>query len=379
MKLSTRLSIVVTVLLAVVSLSAGAFSIYANKSSQIQTYDEVLKLAISDLSNSSEDAFANSLVVAENSDIPMSLVYLTKSDSLSYLSESAGTLKIKPTENQIARGLNQPIQLDGFLAQFLQVSQGETLGILLSTKTIDAATSKAWRSILVFNLFAVIFGALITLLLFRRDSQINANARKMQEFIGDASHELKTPLTVVRGYAEMLMKESTYAARIHEESLRMGRIIDDLLMIAALDEGRRNEEVDFDLSEIIQREVDDLGALQSARTIEAVLAPLHLRTERRLVESLIANIFTNIKVHTPENAPVRVTITSHELIIEDGGPGLKEMPTKPFERFDTSRSRETGGSGLGMSIIQKSVAHLGGKLTFGKSDLGGLKISIKFK
>ena len=66
------------------------------------------------------------------------------------------------------------------------------------------------------------------------------------------------------------------------------------------------------------------------------------------------------------------------MIIEDGGPGLLSVPDKPFQRFDKSRSRETGGSGLGMSLIQKSAKKLGARLEFGKSDLGGLKVEITF-
>jgi signal transduction histidine kinase len=379
MKLSTRLSIVVTLLLTVVSLTVGAFSIYTNRSTQIQTYDEVLKLAVADLTNSDEDPFSNSLVVAENSTIPMSLVYITNSNDISYLAENAGNIDSKPTANQIATGLKSSIQISGYRARFIKVSQGETLGILISTQTIDAATSKAWKKIIYFDLAAIILGGLLTALLFRRDSKINANARAMQEFIGDASHELKTPLTVIRGYSELLMKENSYASRIHEESLRMGRIIDDLLLIAALDEGKHSEAIDIDISPIIQKEVDDLGVLQSERNIEAVLTPLVVHGERKVLDSLFSNIFTNIKVHTPANAPVRITVGDNQVIIEDGGPGLKEIPTKPFERFDSSRSRETGGSGLGMSIIQKSIAHLGGKVSFSKSELGGLKVTLKFK
>jgi C4-dicarboxylate-specific signal transduction histidine kinase len=71
-------------------------------------------------------------------------------------------------------------------------------------------------------------------------------------------------------------------------------------------------------------------------------------------------------------------MTGKQIVIEDGGPGLKEIPNKPFKRFDTSRSRETGGSGLGMSLIQKSAKELGAKLHFSKSELGGLKVEITF-
>lgn len=378
MKLSTRLAVVVTVILTIVSLSIGTFSIYINKSTQVDALDLILKNAVSELSLSEEDIFANSLVIAEKSAIPLTLIYLTRSDSLSYLSEGAGSLNEKPSLNQIANGKKRAIQISQFRSRFIQVSQGETLGILISTKTIDNSTSRAWRSILLFDVVAIILGALITFLLFRRDSKINASARAMQEFIGDASHELKTPLTVIRGYSEILMKEHEYAKRIHDESLRMSKIIDDLLLIASLDEGDHAHRSEVTIETILQKEIHDLLVLQPGRKVESGLRPLSIFAEEKIIISIFSNIFANIRAHTPDTAPVRVTIADNEVVVEDGGPGLKEIPTKPFERFDQSRSRETGGSGLGMSIIQKSIVYVGGKVSFGRSELGGLKVTIRF-
>ena len=379
MRLATRLSIVVSVLLIAVSTISGAFAIYTNQSAQVSTYDEVLKLAVSEIKSSDEDPFSYSLVVAENSTIPMTLAYITNSESLSYLTENAGTLEVKPSMQRIKAGEQSPIKLGNFRAQFLSINKSETLGLLLSTKNIDVAISKTWRQILGFDVLIILAGTLFVFIFFRRDSKINANARAMQEFIGDASHELKTPLTVIRGYSELLMKESEKAERIHSESLRMSRIIDDLLTIAALDEGLNGEIIQVDISNLLQREIDDLGQLQSQRTIEAIIAPCVIQGEERIIQTLISNIFANIKAHTPAGAPVRVQSNNHEFSIEDGGPGLKSLPTKPFQRFDASRSRETGGSGLGMSIIEKSARHLGGKVQFSKSNLGGLKITVRFK
>lgn len=83
-------------------------------------------------------------------------------------------------------------------------------------------------------------------------------------------------------------------------------------------------------------------------------------------------------IHSPEDAPLLISIAGKQVTIEDGGPGMKEIPDKPFKRFDSSRSRKTGGSGLGMSLIQKCAKELGAKLNFGKSELGGLKVEITF-
>ena len=118
--------------------------------------------------------------------------------------------------------------------------------------------------------------------------------------------------------------------------------------------------------------------LQPKRSIKFSGGDLRIKAPYELLDILISNLLTNARVHTQEEAPINVTLKGRSLIIEDGGPGLKEIPDKPFKRFDASRSRESGGSGLGMSLIQKSAKELGAKLNFSKSDLGGLKVEINF-
>jgi two-component system OmpR family sensor kinase len=205
----------------------------------------------------------------------------------------------------------------------------------------------------------------------------------MQEFIGDASHELKTPLTVIRGYSEILSsspeQSEQYAKRINQESLRMNKIIDQLLKLAALDEGHREQPISIDVAEYLKSHIEDLLVLQPHREITFISKPLTIKAPYDLLDNLLGNVITNARVHSPADAPIQFTIDGKKVIIEDGGPGLKEIPDKPFKRFDNSRSRETGGSGLGMSLIQKSAKELGAKLTFGKSELGGLKLEIQFK
>ncbi|MFM8447741.1 MAG: sensor histidine kinase [Candidatus Nanopelagicaceae bacterium] len=239
------------------------------------------------------------------------------------------------------------------------------------------------RSILFFDLLAVFLSSLLVFLLFRRDSKLNSAAKGMQEFIGDASHELKTPLTVIRGYSELLSnspeQSEKYAKRINEESLRMNKIIDQLLKIAALDEGLRQQPTAIDISEYLKSHIEDLLVLQPNRQVTYISKPLTIKAPYDLVDTMLTNVITNARVHSPESAPIQISIDGKTVTIEDGGPGLKEIPDKPFKRFDTSRSRETGGSGLGMSLIQKSAKELGAKLTFGKSELGGLKVELQFK
>lgn len=223
-----------------------------------------------------------------------------------------------------------------------------------------------------------------------------AAQERMQEFLGDASHELRTPLTVIRGYVELLEKSKDAPAeqrerafeRIHAEIKRMETLIRDLLQIAELSEATATmvqlEEVD--LSEVVQTSVDDLRALSPARQITVSVEPgLRVSGREDLLRQLLANLLGNIARHTGASDAVRVTLAGMpdglvKLTVEDAGPGLPESAytgeLDAFKRFDPSRSRENGGSGLGMSIIAGIVRSHLGSLKLSKSELGGLRTEI---
>ncbi len=223
-----------------------------------------------------------------------------------------------------------------------------------------------------------------------------AAQERMQEFLGDASHELRTPLTVIRGYVELFEKSKDAPAeqrerafeRIHAEIKRMETLIRDLLQIAELSEATATmvqlEEVD--LSEVVQTSVDDLRALSPARQITVSVEPgLRVSGREDLLRQLLANLLGNIARHTGASDAVRVTLAGMpdglvKLTVEDAGPGLPESAytgeLDAFKRFDPSRSRENGGSGLGMSIIAGIVRSHLGSLKLSKSELGGLRTEI---
>ena len=135
---------------------------------------------------------------------------------------------------------------------------------------------------------------------------------------------------------------------------------------------------EIELSDYLQKYVNDLKILQPNRPVKLQANPLQITTDLGVLDTLISNLISNARIHSPIDAPIHLSLEGRNLIIEDGGPGLKVIPDKPFQRFDQSRSRESGGSGLGMSLIQKSAKQLGVKMEFGKSELGGLKVSIAF-
>jgi signal transduction histidine kinase len=219
------------------------------------------------------------------------------------------------------------------------------------------------------------------------------SAARMQEFLGDASHELRTPLTVIKGYVELLSKaqlvepeQSARAySRLTSEIERMEILIRDLLLLAELGQKTSEFNEEVNLSELLHTQVNDLKTLDSQRLVETLINDdIYLNGSRLHLQQMLANAFGNIRRHTPTDAPVQISLTSSNgkihLAIADGGPGL---PTRAyvegrqhFQRFDKSRSRETGGSGLGMSIMSGIITEHGGSLELGVSKLGGLLLEI---
>jgi two-component system OmpR family sensor kinase len=166
----------------------------------------------------------------------------------------------------------------------------------------------------------------------------------------------------------------------------MERLISDLLLLTELGEQHVTHDERIDVSSILGVHLDDFRALEPDRVILAEIDPgVTIVAARSRVDRLLQNLFSNIRRHTPATAPVKVVLHELgdviELWIEDGGPGLPEAAyergPQGFMRFDKSRSRESGGSGLGMSIIVAVVKDLNGSIAFQPSSLGGLAVSVR--
>jgi signal transduction histidine kinase len=251
----------------------------------------------------------------------------------------------------------------------------------------------------LFTIIVILVAVTLTTIIFRKDNQLNAlvnslkqNQIRMQEFIGDASHELRTPLTVIKGYFELLnngegdnSKKQGYIKRINSEILRMQEIINDLLFILEIDESVSSKNQISPISKLVQEQIFDLKNFQPLRRIESNLeSDLVVGMSKFHLEQLLANIFSNIKRHTPENSQVEVSLSKNgnqvELVIEDAGSGLPNSLYKEgiqvFKRFDKSRSRQNGGSGLGMTIMDRLVRKNNGEIRLSSSKFSGLKIQI---
>jgi two-component system OmpR family sensor kinase len=204
-----------------------------------------------------------------------------------------------------------------------------------------------------------------------------ASEDRLRRFVADASHELRTPLTSIRGYAEMFRRGvadrpedlATAMRRIEGESLRMGVLVDDLLLLARLDQGRPLERQPVDLAQVAADAVHDARAVEPERPIALTGSDtaVVLGDELRL-RQVAANLLANARQHTPPTAAVRVGVRQENgsvvLEVADEGPGLvPEEASKVFERFyraDPSRNRNLGGTGLGLSIVAAVAEAHGG-------------------
>lgn len=214
----------------------------------------------------------------------------------------------------------------------------------------------------------------------------------MQQFVGDASHELRTPLTVIKGYNELLTNPSINeeqraraVERVRREIDRMDLLVADLLLSAEVREAPTHLNTRVDLSDLVESRVEEFHNDHPERAVRRDVARgVAVRAREDLLERLLVNALSNIIRHTQPDAAVQVTLrrdgSRAVLIVEDGGGGLPEYGVRPqrFRRFDQSRSRETGGSGLGMSIMSDIAEGLGGSLTTSESALGGLALTFSF-
>ncbi len=214
----------------------------------------------------------------------------------------------------------------------------------------------------------------------------------MQQFVGDASHELRTPLTVIKGYNELLTNPSINeeqraraVERVRREVDRMDLLVADLLLSAEVREAPQHLNSRVEFSSLVSARIEDFRNDHPERVVHGeVTSGLTVRGREDLLDRLLVNSFSNIVRHTASDAAVGVTLRRDDsravLCIEDGGRGLPEYGIRPqrFRRFDQSRSRETGGSGLGMSIMADIAEGLGGSMSTSKSSLGGLALTFSF-
>ncbi|CAN2167210.1 BaeS Signal transduction histidine kinase [Candidatus Nanopelagicaceae bacterium] len=220
---------------------------------------------------------------------------------------------------------------------------------------------------------------------------------KLRRFVADASHELRTPLTAIRGFAELHRqgavpegeKTQELIARIEKESMRMGYLVEDLLMLARMDQSREIVISDVNLSELVQEAVTSAQAAGPDHTITTnISAGVATKGDADKIYQVVTNLLANARAHTPAGTTITVsTFTDGKdsfVTVADNGPGLSaEDQARIFERFyrvDASRQRNSkDGSGLGLSIVDAVMRAHGGDVTVA-SELGkGAAFTLRFK
>jgi two-component system OmpR family sensor kinase len=174
--------------------------------------------------------------------------------------------------------------------------------------------------------------------------------------------------------------------RIEEEAGRMGVLVDDLLLLARLDQGRPLEREPVDVGRVVQDVVDGARAVDPDRRIDVdVSGRVQVPGDDGRLRQVVANLLDNARVHTPPGTPVLVTVMAEGddvvLSVTDHGPGLPpEIAGRVFERFyrgDAARSRETGGAGLGLAIVSAIVEAHGGVVTATSADGSGATFEVR--
>ncbi|REJ04303.1 HAMP domain-containing protein [Microbacterium bovistercoris] len=232
-------------------------------------------------------------------------------------------------------------------------------------------------------------GAALNTLLDHVDTSLAArqqNEERMRRFVADASHELRTPLASIRGYSELSLRalrqaqgpettESTTTAleRIQAQSLRMTRLVEDLLLLARLDEGRELSHAPVDLTMLAVEELTDARptAADHVWEIDVPEEPITVDGDAGRLHQVVGNLLANARTHTPAGTTITLSLTATtdgaELRVHDDGPGIdpkvREELFARFARGDSSRARQTGGTGLGLAIVKAIVEGHGGTIT----------------
>jgi two-component system OmpR family sensor kinase len=212
---------------------------------------------------------------------------------------------------------------------------------------------------------------------------------RTRRFAADASHELRTPLTSIRGYAELYRQGARSPeeveramARIEREAVRMGVLVEDLLLLARLDQGRPLERAPVDLTALVLDSATAARAIEPDRPFQVDVGerPVVVTGDGNRLRQVVDNLLTNVREHTAAGTSVTVALTVGDatatLVVADEGPGMtNEAAARVFDRFwqaePTSR-----GTGLGLSIVAEIVAAHGGTIDLATAPGEGARFTV---
>ncbi len=240
----------------------------------------------------------------------------------------------------------------------------------------------------------------LNLMLSRIESSFAARVEsedRLRRFVADAGHELRTPVTAIRGFSELYRQgaiqdgEATkdLFTRIEGESVRMGSLVEDLLLLARLDHLREMDMEPVNLGEVVDAAVASALVLGPEHKVSFTppADEVFILGDQSRIHQVIANLLANARVHTPAGSQIEISIVEStdgvKVIVSDNGPGLSlDAQSKIFQRFyrvDPSRARVDGeGSGLGLSIVDAVMRAHGGSVSVQSSEGQGATFTLLF-
>ena len=217
--------------------------------------------------------------------------------------------------------------------------------------------------------------------------RLEASAQSQRQFVSDVSHELRTPAAVIRAEIEAGLAEADNdwtktAESVLDEQVRLTGLVDDLLLLARMDEGGATQRVDIDLDALVQNE----ARRGWAHVVDvAAVEPVRIKGDERQLNRLIQNLVANAVRHASSSVELALrTEGSHAVLrVDDDGAGVpateRERVFERFARLDESRERDLGGSGLGLAIVKEVAEAHGGGATITNSPVGGARVEVRLQ
>ncbi len=440
MKLTTKVYLATALVATLGAATLGSASIVLGYQGERTVISKSLKSDVAMVDPTNLDALDDALISAQSSQVPVSIAFIDAQRRLSVIASDGPKITESPAAAALLASQGKAIEQGDRLISTLKLKQDGYLVFETSFASANRNLAKNVQGLVAIYLATLALMVALVWLTLRRDlrsikvingaalriadgdlsssipnkignSEIAGLARSlrkmverlsdalevekrsklsMESFVADASHELRTPLTVIRGYSELLTQgdaalRKSASEKIVREVDKMSVLVGDLLLLARLGEVGAAQLQWIEIDTLVREAFDDLLILNSKRSIKLTLAKVAIRTDPDLVAKFLNNVTSNIHRYVPVSAKVEVSLKKSGgkilLAIEDGGSGLPdgayEKGIRSFKRFDSSRSKQAGGTGLGMSIMGAIAESLGGSVELSKSKLGGLSIRLQ--
>ena len=401
--LQRRVTIFVIVMVTALSALLGVLLIQQNFNQAINQISNEIRTIITAVDATTQDKATTALSYGRDAQVPLSIYISDRTSPPSPIVERDLELSDARLTELSKHVILGKVTSDGAMLLGAVGIEGESQFLIVaSTQRPTDQRNRAFLTLLgLLVLISIAMFVALRLVVARdivRERELIETAERLKgeterrklliDFAGDASHELRTPLTVIKGYLELGKNSSSTLNnpetinRLLQESNRMERTISQLLEVFEIESLPSINLKNIDLSKYLNNKLEILKETNPKRDVTGKIeGELKVLANEELLEKIFGNLISNIYRHTKEDVAVQVHAARERslltIIVEDAGPGIKDAENaRLFSRFDKSRSRSSGGSGLGLSILGAAVSKLGGEVEFGSSTLGGLKVTL---